>query len=164
MDTVISAGSVSPPPLVTAMHYSTKIKTEAIMRLGLYRVMRNVSKLFRKSSDREGEETLRALKDAIRRMKRETGKSVAFHLKDYRENLKFRYLFKLTEATSDGFAQTVLDRFQAYFSDLSAIMERIGTSKNDKARAMKILNEMDQISRQLNKKLDRIRKEIEQVS
>jgi hypothetical protein len=58
----------------------------------------------------------------------------------------------------------VLDRFQAYFSDLSAIMERIGTSKNDKAGAMKILNEMDQISRQLNKKLDRIRKEIEQVS
>jgi GTPase SAR1 family protein len=164
MDTVIRAGSVSPPPLVTAMHYSTKIKTEAIMRLGLYRVMRNVSKLFRKSSDREGVETLRALKDAIRRMKRETGKSVVFHLKDYRENLKFRYLFKLAEATSDGFAQTVLDRFQAYFYDLSATMERIGTSQNDKARAMKILNEMNQISRRLNKKLDRIRKEIEEVS
>jgi GTPase SAR1 family protein len=164
MDTVISAGSVSPPPLVAAMHYSTKIKTEAIMRLGLYRVMRNVSQLFRKSANREGEETLRALKDAIRRMKRETGKSVVFHLKDYRENLKFRYLFKLAEATSDGFAQAVLDRFQAYFSDLSTTMERIGTSQNDKARAVKILNEMDQISRQLNKKLDLIRKEIAEAS
>jgi GTPase SAR1 family protein len=160
MDTVISAGSVSPPPLAAAMHYSTKIKTEAIMRLGFYRAIRNVSKLFRKSTNREGEETLQALKDAIRRMKRETGKSVVFHLKDYRENLKFRYLFKLAEATSDGFAQTVLDRFQAYFSDLSATMERIGTSQNDKTRAVKILNEMDQISQQLNKKLDLIRKEI----
>jgi len=164
MDTVLSAGSVSPPPLVAATHYSTKIKTEAIMRFGLYRVMRNVSKLFRKSADQEGEETRRALKDAIRRMKRETGRSVVFHLKDYRENLKFRYLFKLAEAISDGFARTVLDRFQAYSSDLSATIERIGKSQNDKARAVKILNEMDQISRQLNKKLDRIRKEIEEAS
>ena len=130
------------------------------MRLGMYRVVRNVSKLFRKSANREDEETLRALKDAIQRMKRETGKSVAFHLKDYRENLKFKYLFKLAEAASDSFAQTVLDRFQAYFSDLSTTMEHIGTSQNDKTRAMEILNEMDQISRQLNNQLDLIRKEI----
>ena len=134
------------------------------MRLGLYRAMRNVSKLFRKPANREGEQTIRALKDAIRRMKRETGKSVAFHLKDYRENLKFRYLFKLAEATSDGFAQTVLDRFQAHSSDLSATMERIGTNQNDKARAVKILNGMDQSCRQLNKKLDGIRKQIEEAS
>ncbi len=164
MDTVMSVGSVSPPPLVAATHYSTKIKTEAIMRLGFYRALRNVSKLFRKSAGREGEETLRALKDATRRMKRETGKSVAFHLKDYRENLKFTYLFKLAEASSDGFAQTVLDRFQAYFSDLSATMERIGTSQKDKSRAEKILSEMDQISQQLNEKLDLIRKEIAEAS
>ena len=164
MNIVIRAGRVSAPPLVTAMHYSTKIKTEAIMRLGLYRVMGKVSKLFRKSANRESEQTIRALKDAIRRMKRETAKSVAFHLKDYRENLKFRYLFKLAQATSDGFAQTVLDRFQAHFFDLSATMERIGTNQNDKAMAVKILNEMDQIKRQLNEKLDRIRNEIEEAS
>ena len=164
MDAVISVGSLRPPPLVAAMQYSTKIKTEAIMRLGLYRVMGNVSKLFRKSDDRESEQSLRALKDAIRRMKQETGKSVVFHLKDYRENLKFRYLFKLAEATADGCAETALNRFQAYFSDLSATMARIGTSQNDKAGAVKILDEMDQTSRQLNEKLDRIRKQIEEAS
>ena len=164
MDAVTSVGSLRPPPLVAAMQYSTKIKTEAIMRLGLYRVMGNISKLFRKSDNREGEQTLRALKDAIRRMKRETGKSVVFHLKDYRENLKFRYLFKLAEATADGCAETALNRFQAYFSDLSAKMAHIGTSQNDKAGAVKILDEMDQASRRLNEKLDRIRKQIEEAS
>ena len=161
MDAVIS---LRPPPLVAAMQYSTKIKTEAIMRLGLYRVMGNVSKFFRKSGDRESEQSLRALKDALRRMKRETGKSVVFHLKDYRENLKFRYLFKLAEAIADGCAETALNRFQAYFSDLSATMAGIGTSQNDKARAVKILDEMDQASRKLNEKLDRIRKQIEEAS
>jgi GTPase SAR1 family protein len=164
MDAVISTGSINPPPLVAAMHYSTKIKTEAIMRLGFYRIRKNVSKLFKKSAGREDEEMLQALKDATRRMKRETVKSVAFHLKDYRENLKFRYLFKLAEAVSDGFAQTALDRFQAYFSDLSAIMKKIGTSQSDKARAVKILNEMDQMSRQLIEKLELMRKGIVEAS
>ena len=164
MDTVIKTDFLSPPPLVAATHYSARIKTEAIMRLGLYRSLRNVTKLFRKSPDREHQEKLRTLKDATRRMKRETVKSVVFHLKDYRENLKFSYLFKLVEATSDGFAQVVLDRFQAFFSDLTATMERIGTSQNDKAKTMQILNEMDQISRKLSEKLNRVRKEIEQSS
>ena len=134
------------------------------MRLGFYRVRRNVSKLFKKSVDREDEEKFRALKDAIRRMKRETGKSLEFHLKDYRENLKFGYLFKLAEAASDNFSQIALDRFQAYFTDLSATMKHIGTSQNDKTRAVKILNEMDQISGKLNKKLDLIRKKIVDAS
>jgi GTPase SAR1 family protein len=164
IDAVISVASLRPPPLVAAMQYSTKIKTEAILRLGLYRVMGNVSKLFRKSDDRKGEQTMRALKDAIRRMKRETGKSVVFHLKDYRENLKFRYLFKLAETTADGCAETALNRFQAYFSDLSSTMARIGTSQNDKVGAVKILDEMDQASQLLDEKLVRIRNQIDEAS
>ncbi|MGD8650240.1 MAG: dynamin family protein, partial [Desulfobacterales bacterium] len=164
MNAVNSVGSLRPPPLVAAMQYSTKIKTEAILRLGIYRVMGNVSNLFKKSDDREGEQIMRALKDAIRRMKQETAKSVVFHLKDYRENLKFGYLFKLAEATADSCANTALNRFQAYFSDLSATMARIGTGQNDKAGAMKILDEMDRTSRQLNEKLDHLRQQIEEAS
>jgi hypothetical protein len=83
-----------------------------------------------------------------------------FHLKDYRENLKFSYLFKLAEATSDSYTQTALDRFQVYLSDLSGTMKHIGTSQNDKARAVEILNEMNQVSRHLNKKLNIIREKI----
>ena len=161
---IIGAGNLQPPPLVAAMQYSTKIKTEAIMRLGVYRVMGKVFNIFRKSNGRGDMEALRALDDATRRMKRETGKSIKFHLKDYCENLKFRYLFKLAEATSDGCAQITLNRFQAYFSDLSQTMARIGTSQNDKAGAVKILDEMDQTSRQLDEKIGRIRREIEAAS
>jgi len=164
MDAIIRTSGVSPPPLVSALHYSAKVRTEAIMRLGFYRALGNVKTLFKKSSDHKGEEALKALKDAARRIKRETEKSVVFNLKDYRENLKFRFFFKLVEATSDGFAQAVLDRFQAFFSDLSATIERIGTSQNDKTKAMHILNEMDQASRALQVKVDQVRKEIETAS
>ena len=93
-----------------------------------------------------------------------TEKSVVFHIKDYRENLKFRYLFKLVEATSDGFAQAVLDRFQAYFSNLSTTVVRIGTSQEDKARAIQILNEMEKLSRELNAKINHVRRQTERSS
>jgi hypothetical protein len=164
MDSIIKASGANPPPLVAALHYSAKVRTEAIMRLGFYRALRNVKTLFRKSADPKGKEALKALKDAVRRMKRETEKSVVFNLKDYRENLKFRFLFKLVDATSDGFAQAVLDRFQAYFSDLSTTIERIGTSQKDKTRAIKILDQMDQTSQTLDAKVGEIRSEIEEAS
>ena len=100
----------------------------------------------------------------MRRMKRETARSVVFHLKDYRENLKFRYFFKLVEAASESFAQTVLERFQAYFSDLSATIERIGTSQSDKDKARQIFDDMERTSRELGDKINRIRAEIEGAS
>jgi len=164
MDAIIQTSGVSPPPLVAALHYSAKVRTEAIMRLGFYRALGNIKTLFKKSSDHKGEEALKALKDAARRIKRETEKAVVFNLKDYRENLKFRFFFKLVEATSDGFAQAVLDRFQAFFSDLSATIERIGTSQNDKTKAVHILNEMDRASQALQVKVDQVRREIEEAS
>jgi GTPase SAR1 family protein len=164
IDVIIESSELNPPQLVAAMDYSVKIRTEAIMRLGFYRVFRNVTALFRKSADPKGKESLKALHNAVSRMKRETEKSVVFHIKDYRENLKFRYLFKLVEATSDGFAQAVLDRFQAYFSNLSTTVVRIGTSQEDKARAIQILNEMEKLSRELNAKINHVRRQTERSS
>ena len=111
------------------------------MRLGFYRALKNVKTLFKKSKEPKGKQALKALNDVARRIKRETEKSVVFNLKDYRENLKFRFLFKLVDATSEGFALAVLERFQAYFSDLSATIERISTNKKDKTRALKILDD-----------------------
>jgi hypothetical protein len=134
------------------------------MRLGFYRALRNVKTLFRKSSDSKGQQALKALKDAARRIKRETEKTVVFNLKDYRENLKFRFLFKLVDATADGFAQAVLDRFQAYFSDLSATIEGIGTNQKDKTRALKILDDMDQVCQTLDARIRKVREEIESAS
>ena len=163
-ESIIRPNGVSPPPLVTALHYSAKVRTEAVVRFGFYRALSNVKTLFKKSSNQKGKQAIKALEDAARRMKRETEKSVVFNLKDYRENLKFRFLFKLVDATSEGFAQAVLDRFQAYFSNLSTTIEGIGTSQKDKAKAMKILEGMDQTCQALSSRIGKIREEIETAS
>jgi hypothetical protein len=162
MDTIIESDELSPPTLVATMHYSAKIKTEAIMRLGFYRVFRNVTALFKKSARREGEDALKALQNSVQQMKLETEKSVVFHIKDYRENLKFRYLYKLVDATALGFVQAVLDRFQAYFSNLSTAIEHISASQQDKDEATKVLNEMEGKLGKLDTRLTRIRTETRQ--
>ncbi|CAB1059625.1 hypothetical protein D1BOALGB6SA_4387 [Olavius sp. associated proteobacterium Delta 1] len=164
MEAVIKTSGLRPPALVTATHYSARIKAEAIMRLGYYKAMRKSKTIFKKSTGDQGQVKIRAMEDTLRRMKRETARSVVFHLKDYRENLKFRYFFKLVEAASESFCQTVLERFQAYFSDLSATIERIGTSQNDKEKARQIFDDMERTSRELSDKINRIRREIVEAS
>ena len=99
------------------------------MRLGFYRALKTVKTLFKKSSEYKGKQTIKALETAARRIKSDTEKSVVFNLKDYRENLKFRFLFKLIDATSEGFAQAVLDRFQA-----QVVAEDAGSDSQDDQR------------------------------
>jgi len=163
-ESIIRPNGVSPPPLVNALHYSAKVRTEAVVRFGFYRALSNVKTLFKKSSNQKGKQAVKALDDAARRMKLDTEKSVVFNLKDYRENLKFRFLFKLVDATSEGFAQAVLDRFQAYFSNLSTTIEGLTTSQKDKAKAIKILEGMDQACQALSNRVSRVREEIETAS
>ncbi len=164
MAAIIKASGLRPPALVTATHYSARIKVEAIMRLGYYKALRKSKTIFKKSTELQGAVKIKAMEDALRRMKRETARSVVFHLKDYRENLKFRYFFKLVEAVAESSARTVLERFQAYFSDLSATIERVGTSQSDKDKARQILDDMERASRELIDKINRIRGEIDKAS
>jgi len=163
MAAVVKASGLRPPALITATHYSARVKAEAIIRLGYYRAIRKSKTMFKKSIENQGEAKIKAMEDALQRMKRETARSVVFHLKDYRENLKFRYFFKLVETVSESFTQTVLERFQAYFYDLSATMERIGTRQSDKEKARQVLDDMEREARKLGEKLNRIRGEIEKT-
>ena len=163
MADIINISGLRPPTLISTTHYSARIKAEAIIRLGYYKAVRKSKAVFKKSVNAQSEVEFKAMEDALRRMKRETAKSVAFHLKDFRENLKFRYLFKLVEAVSASFGQTVLQHFQAYFSDLAAMIERIGSNQGDKEKARQILDDMEQASQAMIAQIDRIRTAIEKA-
>jgi hypothetical protein len=131
------------------------------VRLGYYKALQKSKTIFKKNSASQAKAKLDAMEDALRRMRRETAKSVVFHLKDYRENLKFRYFFKLVEAVSASFAQTVLEHFQVYFYDLAATLKCMGSSQDDKENARQILDDMERTSRELVNQINRIRGQIE---
>ncbi|UCD33716.1 MAG: dynamin family protein [Desulfobacterales bacterium] len=148
------------PPAVATMRYTAGIKTEAVMRLGFYTILKVFKKLLKKSIRDSSEGELLALKYSILRMKRETERSVVFHFKDYRENIKFQYIFKLVEAVSNSHYQTLLNRFQSHASDLSDIVDLIDNKKIDKEHASDILLEMGLISKNIKNRIRNNRENI----
>ncbi len=160
MEVVVKESGLKPPVLVTAAHYSAGIKIKAFMHLGFYKTVQKYKTMFKKTTGSDGQARTKVLEDAVQRMISETLQSVVYQLKDYRENLKFGYLFQLVDAACESYAQKVLERFQAYFCDLSAILERVGTSQEDQEKAKAIIDEMDRSSRELVEKINRIRRRL----
>ena len=83
------------PPLVAFLGYSTQIKTEAFISLGFFSVTKFFKTVFKRKETGPKGSHVKALQKSVRRMKRLTEDSLQFQFKDYRENLKFTYLFRL---------------------------------------------------------------------
>ena len=126
MGMVKSDARLSIPPLVTTMRYSGRIKTEAILRLGVYNTFRAVRKLLKKKTGGELESAMRSLDDSVRRIKEQLRESIADHMLDYKENLKYQYFFKLVDAVSNSLYEALVDRMRAFtgsLSDMSGLIE-----------------------------------------
>lgn len=149
------------PPSDTTMRYSARIKTEAILRLGFYSVIKLFKKILKKPVQNEKEGEMQALKDGVKRMKRETEHSVIAHFKDYKENIKFQYLFKLVEGVSHSLYNRLTERFQAYVTDLSKSIELIGNQQTDKQQTIEVLKEMEENSRNIEERIAMVRERIE---
>jgi GTPase SAR1 family protein len=147
------------PPVAATMHYSAKIKTEAIARLGVYTLARIFNKIFKKVDPPQGSEGIEALRAGVRRMKRETQRSLLANFKDYRENIKFQYVFKLVDAASARLQQGLEERFQSYFGDLHHIMEEMGQHKTHQQHLTTVLGKMKTRSAAIAQRLDHMRQQ-----
>jgi hypothetical protein len=132
MKTIRALKNLELPPASTTMNYSAAIKTEAIVRLGVYNFLKHVRRIFRKPVKDETENAVSALKDAIRRMKKETEEGLVFHFKNYKENLKFQYIFKLVDAVSETIYDAMMERFHDYTQDLSQLTGSMVSNQVDK--------------------------------
>jgi GTPase SAR1 family protein len=161
MEALIRQSGLRPPAIVAAMQYTASVKTAAIVRFGFYNLSRNFKKLIKKPVKQRSDVVQMALKGGVQQMKRETLKSISANLNDYRENLKFGYFSKLVDATATGLAQTLLERFQVYFNDLSAIGGQISDKSADKQRASEILKDMKFKSYELKESIAQFKQNIE---
>jgi len=119
--------------------------------------------LLEKPIQGKNEQEVLALKDGVLRMKRETEKSIVYHFKDYQENIKFQYIYKLIEAASNSLYETLTDRFRAYVADLSNIVELINNKLIDKQQTSEILKEMEQTSIEIDERINIIREKMELI-
>jgi hypothetical protein len=159
IETLLRSSGLSLPSLVTTIAYTARIRTEAILRREIYRVVSGFKKIMKKPV-KPGEEDLRAIKEGMQRIKRETRKSLEFHLKDYQENLKFRYLFTLSETVAQRLSQAVSQQLQAYSADFAVLADRLSTKQGDKEHAAALLADMDVRCRRIGDVLGRLRQDI----
>lgn len=151
------------PPSDAAMRYSAKIKTEAVIRLGFYSLVKIYKKLLKKPVKNDKEEAVRALKDSVKRMKRETEMSIIAHFKDYRENVKFQYIFKLVDAASNHLYQNLMDRFQAYVTDLSETVSKVADTRSGRTETIRMLEDMARSALRVDERVSGMRDQIQNV-
>jgi hypothetical protein len=125
------------PRLVGTMQYTARIKTEAILRLGFYGTLNGMKKLLKKPDKEASHSAMRSLEDSVRRIKEQMQESITNQLMDYKENLKYQYLFKLVDAMSGKLYEALTDRMTAFTGsllDMKSLMENERVTKNQLVR------------------------------
>ena len=160
MDAIKRFLELSLPPVVASMRYSARVKTDAALHLGFYTVIGVVKKIFNKSVQNQDGEKINALQDGVKRIKRETEKAVVFHFKNYRENLKFQYIYKLVDAVSRAVYDMLVVRFQVYAADLTHLAGLLGDQDKERESALEILDKMARTSRMLEDRVQRAKQQM----
>ncbi|MEA3232274.1 MAG: dynamin family protein [Thermodesulfobacteriota bacterium] len=139
---VKSISELALPPAAEVMNYSARIKSDAVLRYGAYSLARLFRKVFKKSAEPKYTESLKALKDGMRRMKRETERTIKAHFRDYQEGIKFQYLFKFISGYADLIHEALMDHFTAHQTDLSSISDMISDHHLDRRKTTQTLDEL----------------------
>jgi hypothetical protein len=164
LESIKQAIGLSLQPATSNLRYSANIRTEAIARLGLYSFVNVIRKILKKPIGMEHAKEIRALKDGVRRIKRETERSLIAHFKDYQENIKFQYMLRLTDAIAERLYEALIGHFKGYLEDLKALMESIGDERGDKGELERSLSDLRQALVVLGDRIHSIRESIQAQS
>jgi hypothetical protein len=135
MDALKRIAGAKLPSSTAALQYYSKVRVEAVMRLGLYSVKSLFKRALKKSQKKENTEKMLALADGIRLIKHNTEKSIVFHFENYRENFKFQYISRLLNAGTEHLNQLLTERFNSYNADINTLEKMMHIHKDiDKTR------------------------------
>ncbi|MFH1075489.1 MAG: dynamin family protein [Pseudomonadota bacterium] len=132
------------PIINSDLPLNAQIKTEALVHFGVQKMKVFFKTIFKKPVEREQEKYAELLRHRIGQMKRSAKESIAGLLVDYKENLKFQYLYKLTEAVLDSLFQGLAARIHAFTVDLAYMEENIHTTQNEKKQSADSLQALNQ--------------------
>lgn len=148
------------PSILAAIRFSAKIKSEAVIRFGFYKFVRFFKKILKKPVEIKNEEGIFALKDSMKRIKIETEKAVVFHFKNYRENLKFQYIYAIADASSKSLYEVISNQFQDNSSNLLNISQTIEKKHVDKQNLLKMLEKLKKKSLSITTGINELKNKI----
>jgi GTPase SAR1 family protein len=148
------------PRLASTMRYSARIKTEAILRLGFYNTLKTAKKFLKKSVAEGPDTAIRSLEDSVRKIKEQIQDSIADHFMDYKENIKYQYIFKLVDAMSSRLYETLTDNMMAFTGNLSDMK---GVIENQRVAKGHLPEQFDSMEQSLKAVLEKI-KDVERLT
>ncbi len=164
MDWIRKGAGIRLPQNEIALRYSTKIRSDAILYFGLFSFAGWIAKLLRQKAPDGAANGVRSLRKGVIRMKRETERTVSAHFKDYRENIKFQYLFKLSEAVSRYLLDALGQRLQDYGATLALLGQTVDGEREDRSRTLETLRASKARSIEIRDRILQIRENIESIS
>ncbi len=163
LEDVKAVAGLKLPSAATSMRYSAKVRTEAVVRLGLYSVLKLFKKIFKQPLKNENEEHMLALAAAVKRMKAETENAIIFHFKNYRENFKFQYALKLVDFTSAHLHSALLEKLRAYDTDLTELTRMMETRGGERERMIALMDTTTADLKKIQLKTEKARVRMEQA-
>ena len=152
------------PVLSSNMRYSGQIQTEAIFQFGLHRVLCFLKRIWQKRPANEEEKYLQLLHDRIYRIKKVTRDSIKTLFMDYKENLKFQYLYKLVDVASDALFEDLAGRIRAFTVDLTSIAKKVEDTQETKAISAERLDTIGWQIRVVIEQLENIKRSTLEIS
>lgn len=159
LDTVKKTYEIEIPDAAATLAYSSGIKTEAFMKLGFYRFLFGVKKLAGRKNSNTGAD-ISALRSAVARMKRETEATIIFHFKNYRENIKFQYLFRIVDSVAVEANDWLIHRFRTYSTDFARLREITDRDQEDREKVIESIDAVLSDLGELDSRLERLHTEL----
>ena len=100
------------------------------------------------------------MKDGMRRIKIDTEKAVVYDCKNYRENLKFQYIYALVDASSNSLFKSLSDRFQDNSSNCLTMSQAIEKNHIDKKNVFEMLEEFKKTSLTITARIHETKKKM----
>jgi GTPase SAR1 family protein len=160
LETLKSMVNLKYQPAAQMMNYSARVRVEALLKFGMYNFVSWLKKVFKKKAMDRKSDQVQALKDGLATLKRETLKNVRSHFISYRENVKFQYFFKLTDAVANAFFDLHTARFQAYVTDLETLASMIRDKKLNKETVLADLAELEKKVGDLKSEISGVKEKI----
>ena len=153
------------PPAHAVTRYNAKIRTEGHMRFGFYHVKRWFSGFFSKEKkegreEMAGRDGMKALAASLKKICRETEKQLLHHMVDYRENIKFQYILKLSSAMALAVQAELDARFSTCITEMDLLDQTAARRGASQAERLGVLVDILENIEVLDGKLLKIQKEI----
>jgi hypothetical protein len=96
-------------------------------------------------------------------MKGETENAIIFHFKNYRENFKFQYAFKLVDFSSAHLHSALLEKLRAYDTDLTELTQVMETRGDQRVQMIALMDNATADLQKIQSKIEKARGEMEQA-